>query len=111
MERGKKSAMLDWGGKMSSPFQTSQITCQKTGSGSKKSNFFIILFYLAQKRKIVGPDRVSRRASPAFLNRFRVLSRGTMGGTKGGGEGVTLREGSCHVEKESRVLKKMKYLM
>ena len=31
------------------PFQTAHITCQKTGSGSKMSNF--LLFYFAQKKR------------------------------------------------------------
>ena len=71
--------------------------------------FGFILFF-AQKRKIVGPDRVSGRA---FLNRFRVCSRGGDGGNQGGGGGID--EGFFHrfmwKKKESRVLKKMKYLM
>ena len=40
-----------------------------------------------------------------------MFTGGDEGNQERGGEGVTLREGSCHVEKESRVLKKMKYLM
>ena len=41
------------------PFQTAHITCQKTGSGSKTSNF--LLFYFAQKKKENLPDRVFYR--------------------------------------------------
>ena len=72
------------------------------------SKFFDDFIWHKKKGKIVGPARVSGRASWAFLNRFRVWSREGDGGTEGvGGEGVSLGEGSCHVEKRvTRVEKK-----
>ena len=61
------------------------------------SNFFDEYFYFIwhkKKGKIAGPARVSGRASRAFLNRFRVLSRGGDGGNRRGGGGVD--EGFFH---------------
>ena len=82
MERGEKVGHVGLGRGKRHFRSRHRISPVKKPEVEVKSQFILFYFIWHKKEKIVGPDRVSGRASRAFLNRFRVCSREVTRGTK-----------------------------